>query len=316
MTDRGEFQSAVDDFEVYHSVGGTTSREMRSHPNPNKLRPPHPQPSPGGADRAYGQWILIAFGLGFLLLLVVFPLLNILYQAFASGWAAYGAAVTTAEARHAITMTVIVTACVVPINTVFGVLIAWLLAHHRFPGKVIVLGLIDLPISVSPVVVGMLFILVYSQTTGLFGPWLRENGIRVIFALPSLVLVTLFVTFPFVIREVLPVLQAQTREEEEAALTLGANGWQVFWRVTLPSIRPAIFHGIILCTARAVGEFGAVSVVSGKVIGRTNTLTLHVERVYGEYQTTAAFAAASLLALIALVALGLQLVSRPKAHSG
>jgi sulfate/thiosulfate transport system permease protein len=273
--------------------------------------PTGPQP-----PSPYGKWLLIALGLSFLALLVVFPLLNIIVQAFAAGWGAFVVGITTSEARHAIWMTVLITLWVVPLNTVFGVLTAWLLARYRFPGRLLVLGLIDLPIAISPVVVGMVGMLTYSPTIGLLGPFFRSQGIKVVFAWPSMVLVTLFITFPFVVREVLPALQELGHEAEEAAYTLGANSWQTFWRVTLPSIRWAVMYGVILCTARAIGEFGAISVVSGKVIRQTNTLTLHVQRVYGEYDTVAAFGASLLLSLIAVVTLVVQLGLKEKRGEG
>ncbi|QQE67584.1 hypothetical protein GFS31_42970 (plasmid) [Leptolyngbya sp. BL0902] len=266
------------------------------------LRPPSP----------YGKWALISLGFIFLALLVVFPLINILVQAFAAGWGAFMAGITTPEARHAIWMTVLITLWVVPLNTVFGVLTAWLLARYRFPGRLLILGLLDLPIAISPVVVGMLVMLTYSPTIGLVGPFFRSQGIQIVFAWPSMVLVTLFITFPFVVREVLPALQEHGHSAEEAAYTLGASPWQAFWRVTLPNIRWAIMYGIILCTARAIGEFGAISVVSGKVIRQTNTLTLHVQRVYGEFDTVAAFGASLLLSMIAVVTLVVQLGLKEK----
>ncbi|WP_081972454.1 sulfate ABC transporter permease [Leptolyngbya sp. KIOST-1] len=288
----------------------------------------HPPPLPSGSvgqlsppssrrpASPYGKWFLIALGLSFLVLLVVFPLLNIVLQAFAAGWGAFVGGITTSEARHAIWMTGLITLWVVPLNTVFGVLTAWLLARHRFPGRLLVLGLIDLPIAISPVVVGMVVMLTYSPTIGILGPFFRSQGIRIVFAWPSMVLVTLCITFPFVVREVLPALQELGHDAEEAAYTLGANSWQAFWRVTLPSIRWAVMYGVILCTARAIGEFGAVSVVSGKVIRQTNTLTLHVQRVYGEYDTVAAFGASLLLSLIAVVTLVVQLGLKEKGGEG
>lgn len=260
----------------------------------------------------YGKWVLIGLGFVFLALLVVFPLVNILVQAFAAGWGAFLAGITTPEARHAIWMTLLITLWVVPLNTVFGILTAWLLARCRFPGRLLILGLLDLPIAISPVVVGMLVMLTYSPTIGLVGPFFRSQGIQIVFAWPSMVLVTLFITFPFVVREVLPALQEHGHSAEEAAYTLGASPWQAFWRVTLPNIRWAVMYGVILCTARAIGEFGAISVVSGKVIRQTNTLTLHVQRVYGEFDTVAAFGASLLLSMIAVVTLVVQLGLKEK----
>ncbi|WP_414581686.1 sulfate ABC transporter permease subunit CysW [Scytonema sp. PCC 10023] len=257
----------------------------------------HPQTLP------WGRYLLIALGLSFLVIVVVLPLVTIFYQAFANGIEAYWTGITTPEARHAIFLTVAIALVAVPMNTGFGILIAWILARYSFPGKILVLGIIDLPLAISPTVVGLMFILLYSQTVGLFGSWLEAANIKIIFALPGMIFTTLFVTLPFVIREVLPTLQSMEIAQEEAAQTLGANSWQTFWRVTFPSIRWALLYGVILCTSRAIGEFGAVSVVSGKLIGETNTLTLHIERVYSEYDTIAAFACASLLALLALLTL-------------
>ena len=257
----------------------------------------HAQPLP------WGRYLLIAVGLSFLVIVVVLPLVTIFYQAFANGIAAYWTGITTPEARHAIFLTLAIALVAVPMNTGFGILIAWILARYSFPGKILLLGIIDLPLAISPTVVGLMFILLYSQTVGLFGSWLEAANIKIIFALPGMIFTTLFVTLPFVIREVLPTLQSMEIAQEEAAQTLGANSWQTFWRVTFPSIRWALLYGVILCTSRAIGEFGAVSVVSGKLIGETNTLTLHIERVYSEYDTIAAFACASLLALLALLTL-------------
>ncbi len=257
----------------------------------------HAQPLP------WGRYVLIALGLSFLVIVVVLPLVTIFYQAFANGIEAYWTGITAPEARHAIFLTMAIALVAVPMNTGFGILIAWILARYSFPGKILLLGIIDLPLAISPTVVGLMFILLYSQTVGLFGSWLEAANIKIIFALPGMIFTTLFVTLPFVIREVLPTLQSMEIAQEEAAQTLGANSWQTFWRVTFPSIRWALLYGVILCTSRAIGEFGAVSVVSGKLIGETNTLTLHIERVYSEYDTIAAFACASLLALLALLTL-------------
>ncbi|NMF63571.1 sulfate ABC transporter permease subunit CysW [Brasilonema octagenarum] len=251
----------------------------------------------------WGRYLLIAIGLSFLAIVVVFPLLNIFYQAFAQGISAYLTGIRTPEARHALFLTLAIALIAVPMNTGFGILIAWILARYSFPGKFLLLLIIDLPLAISPTVVGLMFILLYSQTVGIFGSWLEAANIKVIFALPGMILTTMFVTFPFVIREVLPTLQSMELAQEEAAQTLGANSWQIFWRVIFPSIRWALLYGVILCTSRAIGEFGAVSVVSGKLIGDTNTLTLHIERVYSEYDTIAAFACASLLAFLALLTL-------------
>lgn len=251
----------------------------------------------------WGRYLLISLGLSFLAIVVLFPLLTVFYQAFSSGLTAYWTGITTPEAQHAIVLTLIIALVSVPVNTFFGIAIAWILVRYQFSGKALLIGLLDLPLAISPVVVGLMFILLYSPTVGLFGSWVEAINLKIIFALPGMVLTTLFVTLPFVAREVLPVFQAMGIEAEEAAQTLGASAWQTFWRVTFPSIRWAVFYGVILCTARAIGEFGAVSVISGKLIGETNTLTLHIEQVYTEYQTVAAFACASLLALLALLTL-------------
>jgi sulfate transport system permease protein len=251
----------------------------------------------------WGRYLLIALGWGFLALVVLFPLINIFYQAFGGGIQAYWAGISTPEALHAIFLTLIVVLVSVPINTGFGILIAWILARHQFPGKVLMLGVLDLPLAISPTIAGLMIILLYSNTNGIFGSFLEAINIKVIFALPGIILTTLFVTLPFVVREILPVLQTLGITEEEAAQTLGANPWQTFWRVTFPSIRWALLYGIVLTTSRAMGEFGAVSVVSGKLINETNTLTLHIERAYTEYQTVDAFACSSLLALLALLTL-------------
>jgi sulfate transport system permease protein len=263
--------------------------------------PRHQLPRKGQKQRLpWGRYLLITLGLSFLALVVMFPLVNIFYQAFSGGIQAYWAGISTSEALHAIFLTLVVVAVSVPLNTFFGILIAWILARHQFPGKLLVLGILDLPLAISPTVAGLMIILLYSQTTGIFGSLLEAADIKIVFALPGIILTTVFVTLPFVTREVLPVLQNMGAEEEEAAHTLGANSWQTFWRVTFPTIRWALLYGVVLCTARAMGEFGAVSVVSGKLINETNTLTLHIERAYTEYQTVAAFACSSLLALLAL----------------
>ncbi|MBD2076863.1 sulfate ABC transporter permease subunit CysW [Phormidium sp. FACHB-592] len=251
----------------------------------------------------WGRYLLIGLGLSFLAIVVLFPLLTVFYQAFANGMTAYWQGITTPEAQHAIVLTLTIALITMPVNTVFGIAIAWILARYQFSGKSVLVGLLDLPLAISPVVVGLMFILLYSPTVGIFGSWVEASNFKVIFALPGMVLTTLFVTLPFVAREVLPVFQNMGIDAEEAAQTLGANVWQIFWRVTFPTIRWAVLYGVILCTSRAIGEFGAVSVISGKLILETNTLTLHIEQVYAEYQTIAAFACASLLALLALLTL-------------
>ena len=248
---------------------------------------------------------LIALALAFLGLMLVVPLLSVFWQALAPGWALYVAALTEADAWSAIKLTLLIAAIVVPVNAVLGVAMAWLLTRFDFRGKQWLTTLLDLPFSVSPVVAGLMFVLLFGAHS-LMGGWLEARGIQIIFALPGMVLATLFVTFPFVARELIPLMQAQGDSEEQAALILGASGWQMFWRITLPNIKWALLYGIILTNARAMGEFGAVSMVSGHIRGQTNTLPLQVEILYNEYQFTAAFALSSLLALLALLTLLLQ----------
>lgn len=237
--------------------------------------------------------------------LIVLPLLVVLKEAFAGGARLWWASVRDADARSAIWLTVWITAVVVPLNTVFGVAAAWTLARFRFKGRSLLLSLIDLPFAVSPVIAGLVFILLFGRH-GWLGGWLTERDVQIVFALPGVLLATLFVTFPFVARELIPLLTEQGSEEEQAALSLGASGWQTFWRITVPNMKWGLLYGIILCNARAMGEFGAVSVVSGHIRGETNTLPLHVEVLYNEYSFTAAFACASVLAGLAIVTLVLK----------
>jgi sulfate transport system permease protein len=246
--------------------------------------------------------VLIAVALSFFFLFVVLPLAVVFHNAFAKGWQVYLAAISHPDALSAIRMTLFAAAIAVPLNVVFGVAAAWACVKFDFPGRDALLALIDLPLSVSPVIAGLVYILLFGAQ-GLLGPWLDAHNIQIVFAPPAIVLATLFVTFPMVARELIPIMKSQGNEEEEAALTLGASGWTMFWRVTIPNIRWGLLYGIILANARAMGEFGAVSVVSGHIRGLTNTLPLHVEILYNEYQFTAAFAAASLLALLAIVTL-------------
>jgi sulfate transport system permease protein len=248
---------------------------------------------------------LTAVALGFLGLFVLLPLVAVFFEAFRKGAEAYFAAIVEPDALSAIRLTLLAAAIAVPLNLVFGVAAAWAIAKFEFRGKQLLITLIDLPFSVSPVVAGLIYVLVFGAQ-GWLGPWLQEHDIRVIFALPGIVLATVFVTFPFVARELIPLMQSQGTEEEEAALTLGASGLRTFWKITLPNIKWALLYGIILCNARAMGEFGAVSVVSGHVRGVTNTLPLHVEILYNEYQFAASFAVASILAFLALVTLALK----------
>lgn len=251
----------------------------------------------------WAKYLLIAVGLSFLGFVVVLPLGNIFYQAFAEGITAYWQGIWTPEGIHAASITLIAIAVAVPLNTLFGILIAWVLAHHQLPGKALLIGVLDLPLTISPVIVGLMFILLYSNTERLFKDWVLALNWKIVFAIPSIILVTTFITLPYVAREVLPALQMLEPEQEAAAHTLGATEWQTFWRVVLPNIRWAVLYGVILCTARAVGEFGAVSVVSGRIISETNTLTLHVEQLYMGYLTVAAFATSTLLTLVAVITL-------------
>jgi len=258
--------------------------------------------------RGDSPWVrraLIALALGFLALFLVVPLMAVFTQALSKGTAVYQAAVTEPMALAAVKLTLLVAAIVVPVNTLFGLAAAWAVTRFRFRGRNLLVTLVDLPFSVSPVVSGMLFVLLFGAQ-GLFGPWLTAHGVKVLFALPGIVLATLFVTAPFVARQLIPLMESQGQAEEEAAVTLGASGWQLFRWVALPKIRWGLLYGIVLTSARAMGEFGAVSVVSGHIRGRTNTIPLHVEILYNEYQFAAAFAVASLLTLTALVTLGAQ----------
>ncbi|MCU0838629.1 MAG: sulfate ABC transporter permease subunit CysW [Rhodospirillales bacterium] len=253
-------------------------------------------------EPAWVRAILITIGLAFIGLFLVLPLTSVFVEALRKGLAAYFDALATPDALAAIRLTLLVAAIAVPCNLVFGVVAAWAIAKFEFPGKSILITFIDLPFSVSPVVAGLIYVLLFGAH-GWLGPWLREHDIQIIFAVPGIVLATIFVTFPFVARELIPLMQEQGTEEEEAALSLGASGWQTFWYVTLPNIKWALLYGVLLCNARAMGEFGAVSVVSGHIRGLTNTMPLHVEILYNEYNFVGAFAVASLLAFLALVTL-------------
>jgi sulfate transport system permease protein len=246
--------------------------------------------------------VLIGVAIAFMTLFLFVPLATVFFEAFKKGIDVYLAAITEPDARSAIKLTLIAAAFSVPMNLVFGVAAAWAITKFDFRGKSLLLTLIDLPFSVSPVIAGLIFVLVFGLQ-GWMGEWLRDHDLKVIFAVPGIVLATVFVTFPFIARELIPLMQAQGIEQEEAARVLGASGWQIFWRVTLPNIKWALLYGVILCNARAMGEFGAVSVVSGHIRGQTNTMPLHIEIVYNEYQFAAAFAVASLLAALALVTL-------------
>lgn len=248
--------------------------------------------------------LLITLTVGLLGLFLLLPLACVLMGALGKGWSAYQRAIVDPDTLSAIQLTLLTAAIVVPLNTLFGLAAAWAMTKFTFPGKSLLSTLIDLPFSVSPVIAGLAFVLLFGAQ-GWLGPWLRSQDIHIIFSVPGVVLATLFVTTPFVARELIPLMQAQGKDEEEAAITLGANGWQLFWRVTLPNIRWGLLYGVILCNARAMGEFGAVAVVSGHIRGATNTLPLHVEVLYNEYNFTAAFAVASLLTLLALLSLAI-----------
>lgn len=251
------------------------------------------------------QRILIGLAVSFVFLFLILPLAAVFTEALRQGWQAYWEALKEPDAWSAIGLTFITALIAVPLNIIFGVAAAWCVARYDFWGKSLLTTLIDLPFSISPVVAGLMYVLVFGAH-GWLGPWLIENDLKVIFAVPGIILATIFVTFPFVARELIPLMQAQGADEEYAAIVLGANGWQTFWYVTLPKIKWGLLYGVILCNARAFGEFGAVSVVSGHIRGQTNTLPLHVEILYNEYQSAAAFACASLLALLALLTLALK----------
>ncbi len=266
-------------------------------------------------DPAWVRSLLLCIACFYLLLFLALPLFSVFAKALEKGFSVYWSAITDANALSAIKLTLLTAAITVPLNMIFGVAAAWAVAKFEFFGKNFLISLIDLPFSVSPVISGMIFVLLFSAQS-VFGSWLAEHHIRILFATPAIVLSTLFITFPFVARELIPLMQAQGSEEEEAAITLGAGGWQTFYRVTLPNIKWGLLYGVILCNARAMGEFGAVSVVSGHIRGLTNTIPLHVEILYNEYQFVAAFAVASLLALLALVTLAAKSFVEWKAQEG
>ena len=267
------------------------SESMKTNPNITEPRPL--------------QWLLIGIALLFLAVMLVIPLAAVFAEALKGGWRLYLASLSDPEALSAVKLTLITAAIVVPVNAVLGVAMAWLLTRFDFRGKQLLTTLLDLPFSVSPVVAGLMFVLLFGAHTAL-GGWLEAHGIQIIFAVPGIILATLFVTFPFVAREIIPLMQAQGDSEEQAALILGASGWQMFWRVTLPNIKWALLYGIILTNARAMGEFGAVSVVSGHIRGETNTIPLLVEIFYNEYNFVGAFALSSILALLAIATLAIQ----------
>jgi sulfate transport system permease protein len=253
------------------------------------------------------RWALIFVSIAFLVLFLVLPLTIVLVEALRQGVAGWIEAILASDTRAAVLLTLIVAAIAVPLNLVFGVAAAWCVAKFRFPGKNVLVTLIDLPFSVSPVVSGLIFVLLFGAH-GWFGPWLKAHGIHIIFTAAGIIIATIFVTFPFIARELIPLMQEQGTDEEEAAIVLGASGWQTFFRVTLPNIKWGLLYGVLLCNARAMGEFGAVSVVSGHIRGKTTTLPLQVEILYNEYDFTGAFAVASLLALLALLTLALKVM--------
>lgn len=267
------------------------------------MTPPRKATSPSAtAEAAWVKWLLIGSASLVLLWLIVLPLVIVITEALKRGWSVYAMALTDPDALSALKLTLLVALITVPLNTVFGVAAAWAITKFKFRGKGLFITLIDLPFAVSPVIGGLVYVLVFGAQ-GWFGPWLSDHDIKIIFAVPGIILATLFITFPFVARELIPLMEDQGLQEEEAAVTLGAHGWQIFWKVTLPNIKWGLLYGIILCNARAMGEFGAVSVVSGHIRGETNTLPLHVEILYNEYQFSASFAVASLLLLLAMVTL-------------
>jgi sulfate transport system permease protein len=263
---------------------------------------PTPKNRPTVEDPWWIRTALIVIAISFLVVFLLVPLITVFFAAFQKGVGAYFAAFSDSAAFAAIQLTLLVAGIAVPANLVFGISAAWAIAKFDFPGKSLLITLIDLPFAVSPVVSGLIYVLIFGSQ-GWLGPALQEHNIKIIFAAPGIVLATIFVTFPFVARELIPIMQAQGFEEEQAAVSLGASGWQTFWRVTLPNVRWGLVYGVILCNARAMGEFGAVSVVSGHIRGMTNTIPLHVEILYNEYNFVAAFAMASLLACLALVTL-------------
>ncbi|GEO80194.1 sulfate ABC transporter permease subunit CysW [Pararhodospirillum oryzae] len=289
------------------------------HPMPPAPASPTPGPSAARAfpSRRRGRWhppttetaptraVLIAGAVLFLLLVLLAPLISVFAEALADGLPGYVAALTDPEALSAIRLTLLVAVLSVPLNALFGLAAAWAIAKFEFPGKSLFITVIDLPFSISPVIAGLVYVLVYGAH-GVLGPFLQAHDLQVVFALPGIVLATMFVTVPFVARELIPLMQEQGTGDEEAALSLGASGWQTFWRVTLPNVKWALLYGVLLCNARAMGEFGAVAVVSGRIRGFTNTMPLQVEILYNEYNTVAAFAVASLLAVLALATLVLK----------
>lgn len=262
----------------------------------------HFEDNPATRDTAWVKWLVLGVSLAFFAIFLLLPLATVFVEGFRKGWDAYVAALQEPDALASVRLTLLAAVIAVPLNLVFGVSAAWAIAKFEFRGKQFLITLIDLPFSVSPVIAGLIYVLIFGAQ-GWFGEWLQAHDLKIVFAVPGIVLATIFVTFPFVARELIPLMQAQGKEEEEAAVVLGANGWQTFWHVTLPNVKWGLIYGVVLCNARAMGEFGAVSVVSGRIRGETNTMPLHIEVLYNEYQGSAAFAVASLLALLALFTL-------------
>ena len=272
-------------------------------------KPKATRPATATAEPAVVRWLLIGTCVVFLSLFLLAPLVAIFVQAFSAGWHVYVRSLADRDALAAIRLTLLTACIVVPLNAVFGVAAAWCIAKFEFVGKSLLITLIELPFAISPVIAGLIFILLFGHHAGWLGNWLGDHNIDIVFAVPGIIVVTIFVTFPFVARELIPLMQAQGSEEEQAARALGANGWQIFWRITLPNIKWGLLYGVILCNARAMGEYGAVAVVSGNQVGLTNTMPLHVQYLYdgfGNNHLAAAFALASLLAFLALVTLMLK----------
>jgi sulfate transport system permease protein len=258
--------------------------------------------NPATRESPWVKWTIIGISLSFFTLFLLMPLVVVFYEALRKGWDAYLAALVDPDALSAVRLTLTAALISVPLNLIFGLAAAWAIAKFDFPGKAFLITLIDLPFSVSPVVAGLVYVLMFGRTSWL-GPWFIDHDMKIVFAVPGIVLATIFVTFPFIARELIPLMEAQGKDEEEASTVLGASGWQTFWHVTIPNVKWGLLYGVILCNARAMGEFGAVSVVSGHIRGETNTMPLHIEIVYSEYKFAAAFAVASLLAILALLTL-------------
>ena len=277
---------------------------MPGAPTP-RTRDAYEKSQRGSEESPFVKWTLVTIALAFCAVFLLIPLANVFAQALSKGISFYLKALQHPDTKSALRLTLLVSAIAVPLNTLFGLAAAWCIAKFEFRGKPMLITLIDLPFSVSPVVAGLMFLLLFGMQ-GYFGRWLSAHDIKVIFAVPGIVLATVFVTFPFVARELIPIMQATGSDQEEAALTLGASGLQTFWRVTLPSVKWGLLYGIILCNARAMGEFGAVSVVSGHIAGQTDTLPLRVEKLYNEYNAAGAFAVSSMLAVLALITLAIK----------